>query len=371
VNSTIDRDLLAQLFVRPELAQSLTLAQWTQVLTVLRHEKLLARYALLLEHETYFDALPKFVQRHCHSAITLAERHAKQVHFELAQLRDTFTAATDTWLVLKGSAYTASGCSAAMGRVYNDIDILVDKPHLSIVERQLIMSGWMPQEIDDYDEAYYRQWTHEIPPLQHGYRGTMMDLHHNLVPPVSGRAPDMSLLFKHIELTDAGIPVLALPAMALHSAIHLFFNDDFSASFRDLTDLYLMFNDMSHAQWETAYSLALETGFATELALAMHCTGDMFQISLTAPQLRFVSTHTTLRQSRWICNAMYSTHPFVATSSQSWYTTYAWLRGHILKMPAKTLLYHLSMKAYRLSVERILGKHFFTKQDKGTDRVMP
>jgi len=31
----------------------------------------------------------------------------------------------------------------------------------------------------------------------------------------------------------------------------------------------------------------------------------------------------------------------------------------------------LSMKAYRFCVERILGKHIFTKQDKGTDRVMP
>lgn len=371
MNSTIDRNLLAQLFVRPELAKSLSLAQWTQMLTVLRHEKLLARYALLLQYETGFNALPEFVQRHCHSAITLAERHAKQVHYELAQLRDTFTAATDTWLVLKGAAYTATDCSAAVGRVYNDIDILVDKPHLATVERQLIMSGWMPQEIDDYDDAYYRQWTHEIPPLQHGYRGTMMDLHHNLVPPISGRAPDMSLLFEHIEITDEGIPVLALPAMALHSAIHLFFNDDFSASFRDLTDLYLMFNDMNNTQWETAYSLAVETGFATELALAIHSTSEVFQITLTRAQVQFVSSHTNPWQCRWLCNAMYSEHPFVATQAQWFFTTYAWLRGHIMKMPAKTLLFHLSMKVYRFTVERILGKHFFTKQDKGTERVIP
>lgn len=371
LNTTINRRLLAQLFVHPELAESLTLSQWTEMLTVLRHEKLLARYALLIKSDAGFSRLPEFVQRHCNSAITLSERHAKQVHFELGQLRDTLNATTDTWLVLKGAAYTASGYSVAMGRVYNDIDILVDKPHLAIVERQLIMSGWMPQAIDDYDDAYYRQWTHEIPPLQHGYRGTVMDLHHNLVPPVSGRAPDMSLLFEHIVRTDAGIPVLALPGMALHSSIHLFFNDDFAASFRDLTDLYLMFDDMTSDQWQTAYTLATQTGFATELALAIYSTSEIFQISLTAQQSHFVSAHTNPRQARWLCHAMYSKHPFVVTPSQWVYTTYAWLRGHVLKMPAKTLLYHLSMKAYRFCVERILGKHIFTKQDKGTDRVMP
>lgn len=371
MSNTIDRDLLAQLFVQPELAKSLSLAQWTQLIIVLRHEKLLARYALLLDELNVLQCLPKFVQRHCKSAMTLAERHAKQVHFELAQLKDTLIASADIWVVLKGAAYTASNSSAALGRVYNDIDILVDKPHLATVERQLIMSGWMPQEIDDYDEAYYRQWTHEIPPLQHGYRGTMLDLHHNLVPPVSGRAPDMSLLFEHIMLTETGIPVLKLPALVLHSAIHLFFNDDFSASFRDLTDLYLLFNDMNHAEWETAYTLSCETGFATELALALYCTSEVFKITLTAPQMRFVSMHTSVREASWLCQAMNSDHPLMRTRSQWFYNHYAWLRGHRLKMPIKTLIYHLSMKTYRYCVERILGKHYFTKQDKGTSRVIP
>lgn len=371
MNKVISEELLITLFIDPTQSLTLSQRQWSNIIQVLRHEKLLARYGLLIDAAIDITELPAFVQRHLKSAITLAERHTKQVHFELAELKPLFDANTANWLILKGAAYTASGYAAGLGRVYNDIDILVDKPHLETAERALIMSGWMPQEIDDYDEAYYRKWTHEIPPLQHGYRGTMMDLHHNLVPPVSGRAPDISLIFDHITHTPTGMPILALPAMALHSAIHLFFNDDFSASLRDLTDLYLMFNEMTPSQWDTVFDLALSTGFETELAMAMDNVAKRFHITLSSEQSRFVLTHTHERQRNWMFAAMGSEHPLVISKGKWRYTLFAWLRGHALKMPISTLCYHLSMKAYRLTVERILGKHFFTKQDEGTARVTP
>ena len=49
----------------------------------------------------------------------------------------------------------------------------------------------------------------------------------------------------------------------------------------------------------TPYTLATQTGFATELALAIYSTSEMFQISLTALQSHFVSAHTNPRQARW------------------------------------------------------------------------
>lgn len=365
----ISMHTLQHLFVYPEDALGFDSHTWSALIIVLRHEKLLARYAQRIDVAVGLNTLPEFVHRHCRSAMTLAERHAKQVHFELSELAELMQQSSQTWLVLKGAAYTASGHAVAAGRIYNDIDLLVDKSSMASAERALVMNGWLPQTIDDYDQAYYRQWAHEIPPLRHGYRGTMLDLHHNLVPPVSGRAPDMSLLFEYIEITPQQIPILTLPAMTLHSAIHLFFNEDFSASLRDTTDLYLLFNAFSKDDWESVVMLADKTKFTTELALAMHCVSELFYITLTARQQAYIEQHTHRRQRAWLLMALSSEHPVIRPPGHWRYSAYAWLRGHALKMPLGILLYHLMMKTGRAIMQSMFGQHIFTKQDQGTPRV--
>ena len=96
----------------------------------------------------------------------------------------------ESLVFLKGAAYIAKNLSCSFGRTFSDIDVLVKKQDLPRIEQTLKFSDWLKTEIDDYDEKYYRTWMHEIPPLQHVHRGTILDVHHNILPSTNKNTPD-------------------------------------------------------------------------------------------------------------------------------------------------------------------------------------
>ena len=75
-----------------------------------------------------------------------------------------------------------------------------------------------------YDQRYYRQWMHELPPLQHLDRGTSLDVHHTILPPTADSRIDARKLWEHIVDVPGfeGVHVLCRADMVLHSATHLF-----------------------------------------------------------------------------------------------------------------------------------------------------
>ena len=374
MNKNVTAKELIELFLDPQVGLGFSETKWSHIITVLRHEKLLARFGYLAESAGVLKGYPEVIQRHYLSAMALAERHQKQVFSEVQELKQICAAKAKTWLLLKGAAYTLTKSKAGLGRVYNDIDVLVDKADLAHTEQYMQLSGWLPQAQSSYDEAYYREWTHEIPPLVHGHRGTVVDLHHNIVPPISGRAPGMSALYEHIVLTEDGIPTLSKPALALHSAIHLFFNEECQYGFRDMTDIVLLFEEFNAEDWSTFVALATATQFTLEAELALHFAQRFFKVQLPQAVLEQIAPlQSTVQKFRfWVFTAgVLPKHPFLI---QSFVETKLWcimLRGHYLKMPLKTLCYHLIMKTYRGCVESIAGKHFFTPQDVATQRVQP
>ena len=44
---------------------------------------------------------------------------------------------------------------------------MVPRERIETVERTLLDRGWKTPVQDDYDDRYYREWSHEIPPLMH------------------------------------------------------------------------------------------------------------------------------------------------------------------------------------------------------------
>jgi hypothetical protein len=128
--------------------------------------------------------------------------------------------------------------------------------------------GWLSEELTDHDEKYYRKWAHEIPSSRHSKRGTIIDVHHNIVPIVSGRHIDADLFATHSTTTPQGFQVLSFPAMTLHSLIHMFFNEDVKKGYRDLIDIHILMTYHSdNDYWQTLLSVATETGFQFELFL--------------------------------------------------------------------------------------------------------
>jgi hypothetical protein len=96
--------------------------------------------------------------------------------------------------VLKGAAYVAAGLPAAAGRLFNDIDLLVPREQLPQAESALMLAGWHASGLSEYDKRYYRRWMHEIPPLQHVQRDTVIDLHHAILPETARYHPDTARL---------------------------------------------------------------------------------------------------------------------------------------------------------------------------------
>ena len=363
-STLLSRQDVIKALVDPKSALQFNLKQWNDLVIILRHEKLLARFYLLLEDCGSTVRLPPQVKRHCENAKTLAAKQKAVVLSESKQLKRTFQCEDYRLLFLKGAAYTLSNTSASLGRVFSDIDILVPKQTIAVAERKLAIHGWLSKEVDDYDDRYYRQWSHEIPPMQHGTRGTVLDLHHNLVPPVSGKAIDMNKFLAIAGREIDGINVLNEPGLFFHSAVHLFFNDDYSAAFRDMTDLYLLVKDQPESFFVSLFELHEVAGFRKESYIALKLLKIEYDVTLpiwVEEHIENSAVRISQREFALLKIAAGPKHSLLEQGECELHKTLAELRGLFLKMPFHILIFHSCMKLYRTMVKLLLGEHIFTK----------
>ena len=103
---------------------------------------------------------------------------------------------------------------------------------------------------------------HELPPLVHPERGTVVDLHHTILPPTSRLKPDPAKLWSAAQPLGTGpLHVLAPPDMVLHSAAHLFHDGDLRLSLRDLVDIADLLGQFERSErdfWPRLVSRAAE-----------------------------------------------------------------------------------------------------------------
>lgn len=361
----LSQHFISNLFLHPEEAKSVTPLEWQSLILVLRKSQLLARFGLLFDSAEVLSALPQQVQRHFKNAITLAGKQRKQVQYESLQLVKFLNQKSIQLVFLKGAGYTLADNAPALGRVYSDIDILVKKHDLLSVEQNLAFTGWFAQELNDYDERYYREWAHEIPPLAHGVRGTVLDIHHNIVPLVSGRSINVDVLLGYTQVLDSGIIVLNSAAMTVHSFIHLFFNEEFSSGYRDMTDLFLLMDNQNEAYWQDVVTISTNIGFTKELALALRYAELYFGFNAPA-FVKNASVITNVRISLLedfiFKRVLAPKHPLVDVRWKGLAELLGLIRGHWLKMPIHILIPHLFVKGYRSLAESLFGEHIFTKK---------
>ncbi len=143
-------------------------------------------------------------------------------------------------VLLKGCAYVACADDNAAGRIFSDIDVLVRRQDLTTVEADLVSVGWKPSRENDYDLAYYRNWMHEVPPMEHVRRHTVVDLHHAINPPVSRFYVDPDKLFERMVEIRPGLFVLSATDRVIHCALHLLQEGEPKKLMRDLYDLHLL-----------------------------------------------------------------------------------------------------------------------------------
>ncbi|GGB62981.1 nucleotidyltransferase domain-containing protein [Blastomonas aquatica] len=140
-------------------------------------------------------------------------------------------------VLLKGTAFVAAGYDAALGRSIGDLDILVEHAGLDQVEALLLKAGWEWVKPDPYDDAYYRQWMHELPPLIHAERDRMIDVHHTILPLTAKPKPDAAALIAAARVLPSGLYVLSPADIICHAAAHLIADGDMSGGMRNLWDI--------------------------------------------------------------------------------------------------------------------------------------
>jgi hypothetical protein len=231
-----------QAFRNPDRAASFSLAEWDLLVRQARKANLLASLYALLNKHGQLDHVPSQPRLHLDWAHAVAERHIQAVDWEVTLIKKALQQTGVPLVLLKGAAYVMAGLPPAQGRLFSDIDILVPREKLDSVEATLMQHGWAATHHDGYDQRYYRTWMHELPPMQHIKRMTVIDVHHAIVPKTAPIHPDSDKLLAAacaIGETD-GMMTLASTDMVLHSAVHLFHDGEFDHGLRDLVDLHLL-----------------------------------------------------------------------------------------------------------------------------------
>ncbi|HEY2918279.1 MAG TPA: nucleotidyltransferase family protein [Candidatus Binatia bacterium] len=235
---SLKRDGLRLALIEPKRLTTLNESQWDSFIYQAKRAGLLARIQILLTERQLLEAVPKQPRMHLESARIIAENEQRVLRWEVNRLQRALAETEVPIILLKGVAYLALNLPNARGRISSDVDILVPKVKIHVVENALLERGWKHIKLDDYDQYFYRTWSHELPPLRHRERMTIVDVHHTILPPTGRLHPDPEkLLAAAVSVDGSRLKVLAPPDMVLHSAAHIFQDGELQQGWRDLVDL--------------------------------------------------------------------------------------------------------------------------------------
>jgi len=339
----------------PRVLPGWDLSQWDLLLRQLRQAGLTASLHAQLQSLDLLEAIPGQPRRHLQWAAQAAAQHRSSVRFEVDAIVNAMQPTGVTVVLLKGAAYVMAQLPNGAGRIFSDIDILVPRQQLDEVESALMLAGWHSTHHDAYDQRYYRQWMHELPPLTHAIRDTVIDVHHAILPLTARLRPDsMRLLQNAAPVPGAvGLQTLGPLDMVLHSAAHLFLNGEFEHGFRDLADLHALLCHFGVRAdfWAGLASRAAELELSRPLFYALRYARFFFQTPLPSAvlsQLDDIGPNPVLLTLMDSCfkRALLPHH----ASCQDFYAGPArfllYLRGNWLRMPPWLLLRHLFQKAF-------------------------
>ncbi len=333
---------------------SLRMSEWDMLIRQGRKAGLLARLHWQWTQADQIEQVPEQALAHLLSARVISDKQALAVRLEVAQIRTALLPTGVPLTLLKGAAYCLSGLAAGRGRVFSDVDILVPKTHIALVESALKIRGWVATQHDAYDQRYYRNWMHEIPPLVHLKRLSVIDVHHAILPETARLKSDPSLLLTAAQAIPGKPELFTLaPAdMVLHSASHLFCGE-FEHGLRDLSDIDLLLREFGTVAgfWDGLVPRAQSLDLARPLYYALHWTTQLFATPVPPLVLREIdacarlSTPVKQLMNALLQRALAPDHASCrdALSIPSHGLLYA--RAHWLRMPAHLLAYHLAHKA--------------------------
>ncbi len=347
--------LILQALRQPEAMASLSLAEWDLLLRQARQAGLLPRLHAMLEDRDLSGQIPPQAREHLEWAHAMTERHAQAVRWEVCMIRQALRKVGVPIILLKGSAYVMAGLPAARGRLFSDIDIMVPKDSLNAVEAALMLHGWAASHHDAYDQRYYREWMHELPPMQHINRATVIDVHHAILPETAYVHPDPEKLRAAaiaIEGHD-NLQVFAPADMVLHSAAHLFHEGEWDHGLRDLTDIDSLLRHFGSQPgfWPVLVERAKELELTRPLFYALRYCASVLHTPIPPETLRASEAGRPGQVMRTFMDnlfhrALMPAHPSCSDRFTGTARRLLYIRANWLRMPPLMLARHLLHKAF-------------------------
>jgi hypothetical protein len=312
-------------------------ADRTSILTAARAESLLGSLAYRLADQ----ALPPKVEAILAAARADAAQAQVQALWEAEMARRALAPLGVPVILLKGTAYAAAGMDAAVGRSIGDLDILVPRAALPEVEQALLAHGWEWVKEDAYDDSYYRQWMHELPPLIHKERDRMIDVHHTILPLTARPTPDADALVEARRTLKGGLSVLSPADMIVHSAAHLFADGDLAGGLRNLWDIDRMLRQFAAADpdfWQQLNERATRHQLGSAVFRAGRLANDLYGTPVPE-SWRVWDSADPLFKRRLLARDGWG------RKTRPAFRFGFYVRSHWLRMPPLMLARHLATKA--------------------------
>jgi hypothetical protein len=340
----------------PTRCQSLDLQGWSELLATARASNLLGALAVALGDAGVVG--PGQAQRHLSGAVLTGQRQRLSVQWEAQNLQRAIAEQGVPLVLLKGAAYVMASHEPALGagRLFGDIDVLVPRAALEDVESALLVAGWVSAKTDPYDQRYYRQWMHEIPPMQHIHRGTVIDVHHTILPLTARNAPDPAQIIARATPVP-GLPALRVPApedLVVHSITHLVHEGELHNGLRDLYDIHSMLTRFGAepAFWQRLLASGAGNDLAGPLVLGLRLVMAVFETAVPAEVLGTLDAQAAPHwRRRWwpavYAQAMRPENDEEAGMAAALARQWIYIRSHALRRPLPLLVRHLSVKAWK------------------------
>lgn len=241
-----DAAILVRALREPASTAALDARGWTALLAIARAEQLIGTLA----HRLDGLPVPPAAGRVLEDARASAAQGRVAALWEAEMARRALAPLDVPVVLLKGTAFVAAGLLAGVGRSIGDLDILVPRARIEEAEAALLAAGWEWVKPDPYDDAYYRRWMHELPPLIHRERDRMIDVHHTILPLTARIAPDAGALVADSMPLENGLRTLSPVDMLCHAAAHLYADGDLAGGLRNLWDIHCLIEEFGVAGLE-------------------------------------------------------------------------------------------------------------------------
>jgi Uncharacterised nucleotidyltransferase len=329
-----DAMLLVEALRDPASTRPLDADGWTALLAMARAEQLIGALARRLSGLSLPDAVAGILEE----ARINAEYQRRAALWEADCARRALAEYPGKVVLMKGTAYAAAGLKASEGRHIGDLDIMVARADLSVVEAALLTAGWEWVKEDAYDDAYYRDHMHELPPLIHRTRDRMIDVHHTILPLTARPKPDASAMLADAVVLENGLYVFSATDMVIHSAAHLFADGELDGGLRNLWDIHCLLTEFSD---ETLWSTLKSRAQHHQLWLAVHRAARLaHQLYGKEIPKEWQSWH---RQDKWYVLRLTARDNW-GRGTRKFIRLIFYIRSHWLRMPPLMIMRHLWVK---------------------------